>query len=147
MRRAGIAAVALVAALPAACSTGGSPEASSSGGKGGEECGIPKPKETVDASALPGVFSLQDTGVVNRILSFKDGYSVVVQFSLTVEKAYEDYTKALPKAGYEIIGSDYEGFEAEIYLQHTSGTGALQLRQTECDGVILAYVKVLGEKL
>ena len=58
---------------------------------------------------------------------------------LSVEELFESSKPSLTSNGFDIINTDYEGFEAELYFaKGESLAGIVSLREGPCDG----YVKV-----
>ena len=57
----------------------------------------------------------------------------------TVERYFEDAQPDLRAKGFDIINTDFEGFEAELYFAKTDRlAGIVSMREGPCDG----YVKV-----
>lgn len=119
---------------------GCSPEAKSTSARG-SSCGEPKVEETVRAELVPEELTLggrvASTGRVKRAVS------AVVILDHSVKSGYEAYLQQVGGASYEVIGSDFEGFEAEVYLKKGEGVSLVQLRRTNCDAVTLAYLRLL----
>jgi hypothetical protein len=67
-------------------------------------------------------------------------FVVVEGFSeRTVEELFESSQPVLTDNGFDIINTDFEGFEAELYFAKArSLAGIVSLREGPCDG----YVKV-----
>ena len=120
----------LLALSAGACSDGPAPPAAA---KPDTNCGIPSATDKrFDPASVPAAFSLDGEGEIERVVESTDGYTAVVALPRSIEGAYEGYRETLPRAGYDIVGEDFEGFEAELYLRHTAGNASLQLRKTTC---------------
>ncbi|MEA2517204.1 MAG: hypothetical protein QOG16_1042 [Actinomycetota bacterium] len=63
-----------------------------------------------------------------------------INVKLTVGEALKFYKKAVTGAGYEIINSDNEGFEAEIYLRKKNRLAAIQIRTSTCDDRSIVFI-------
>jgi len=100
------------------------------------------PKAAADLSALPEGIALEEYGTVvgaRRKNGFVGAQAVA---DAGVDKLYTPLLNLLKDGGYEIIGEDNEGFEAEIFFTRQANSGSLILRQGECDGatnIILTY--------
>ena len=100
-----------------------------------------------DAERLPSVFTLDGKAEVIGVTEDQQGYSMKLQLPMSVEEAYNAYYDNLPDAGFEVMGEENEGFEAEVYFDTGKGSGFVQVREIECSGRISSYVKVVGERL
>lgn len=57
----------------------------------------------------------------------------------SVEELFEAFRPVLADEGFDVVNSDFEGFEAELYFaKGNSLAGIVALREAACDG----YVKV-----
>lgn len=57
----------------------------------------------------------------------------------SVEKLFETVRPLLVEKGFDVVNTDYEGFEAELYFAKGNDlAGIVALRESICDG----YVKV-----
>lgn len=100
------------------------------------------PKAAADLSALPEGIALEDFGTVIRA-RMKNGFvGAQAVADAGVDKLYTPLLNLLKDGGYEIVGEDNEGFEAEIFFTRQANSGSLILRQGECAGatnIILTY--------
>jgi hypothetical protein len=60
-----------------------------------------------------------------------------------VQDALPRYKKAVREVGFEVVGEDNEGFEAELYMKRGERLGALQIRRTLCDDVSIVFVNIV----
>jgi hypothetical protein len=115
--------------------------ASCDSGKGAltHECERPEPAS--DLSALPEGLELDDLGTVVRAGEAHGFVSARAIAADGVEGLYPPMTKLLRKSGFEIVGEDNEGFEAEIYFTRGIDTGSVLLRQGNCGAtsIILTF--------
>lgn len=63
---------------------------------------------------------------------------------LSVVELYPPLARAILDAGYSIVSSDNEGFEAEIFFGDDETTGAYRLRESACEGQVI--VRLLFEQ-
>lgn len=63
---------------------------------------------------------------------------------LSVVELYPPLARAILDAGYSIVSSDNEGFEAEIFFGDDRTTGAYRLREAPCKEQVI--VKLLFEQ-
>ena len=122
----------VVLALLGACSEGAGDEAPVS------DCALPTAID-MPAADLPADFpwpsdvTLAAAQLEKKFISL-EGFS-----KLSVEDLFESSKPALTTKGFDIINTDYEGFEAELYFaKGDSLAGILSMREGPCDG----YVKV-----
>jgi hypothetical protein len=123
--------VALLLALGACNSDGG--------GLAGA-CESPKP--AADISALPDGIALEEFGTVVRARKRNGFVGAQAVADAAVDKLYAPLLDLLKDGGYEIIGEDNEGFEAEIFFTRATNSGSLILRRGDCAGatnIILTY--------
>ena len=126
----GLAAGALILALFASCSDGGT----ASSELFPEACNLPSPPPGLDVSAVPELFVI-DEAVVRNVAQEQDLLIVALNVPAGVEETFERYKAAFATEPFDQIGEDFEGFEAELYLRER-GTGylvALQVRRPNCN--------------
>jgi len=85
-------------------------------------------------SVLPQGISLDEYGTVVRARERNGFVGARAVAEGEVDKLYTPLLELLQDGGYEIVGEDNEGFEAEIYFTRAANTGSLILRQGECEG-------------
>jgi hypothetical protein len=123
--------VALVLGL-AACS--------SDDGRLAGEC--EPPKAAANLAVLPEGIALQEYGTVVRARKKNGFVGAQAVAEGEVDKLYTPLLNLLKDGGYEIVGEDNEGFEAEIFFTRQASSGSLILRQGNCAGstnIILTY--------
>ena len=113
-------------ALIAACGGGGEPAAA---------CVTPPPVQ--DTSDLPTGLPLAEFGTVTD--AGRDGtnrYGEIIT-ETTIVELYPPMARALLDAGYQILSSENEGFEAEIFFaKGRKVTGAYRLREGPCGDLV-----------
>lgn len=67
----------------------------------------------------------------------------MLSVALSVQDALPLYKKAISGAGFDLVGEDNEGFEAELYMKRGERLGAIQIRRTLCDDVSIVFVNVV----
>lgn len=110
------------------CSGGGDPKAD-------EPC--TGPTRTFDLEPPPDDIPIDDYGTQVEG-AVNDDYldAKVISDDLIVEIDPE-LQRSLVAAGYEIIGHDNEGFEAEIFFRRGEGTvGTIFMKEGPCDGQV-----------
>lgn len=100
-------------------------------------CRLPKtldsPPEFPADLPWPGDVRLTQAKVNKQFVSV-EGYS-----KRSVEHLFTSVRPHLTRNGFDIINTDYEGFEAELFIAKGDGlAGIVSLREALCDG----YVKV-----
>jgi hypothetical protein len=112
---------------------------SDGGGLAGE---CESPKAAADISVLPEGIALQEYGTVVRARKKNGFVGAQAVADGEVDKLYTPLLNLLKDGGYEIVGEDNEGFEAEIFFTRQASSGSLILRQGNCAGstnIILTY--------
>ena len=67
--------------------------------------------------------------------------SVAGHLESTVERLFESASEVVVDNGFEVINTDFEGFEAEIYFSRGSSiAGIVMMREGPCDGFVKANV-------
>lgn len=142
-----LAVCVAASSLVGACSPDEEEEASKPAAtRSGPGCATPASSEG-HAERVPDVFTFDGEAEVIGVTEDQQGYSAKLQVPMSLEAAYDRYHDDLPGAGYDILGDEFDGSDAEVYFDTSKGQGFIQLRQIDCEGVISSYVKVMGEKL
>ncbi|MDQ4126288.1 MAG: hypothetical protein M3134_11935, partial [Actinomycetota bacterium] len=92
---------------------------------------------------LPEPFLLDGDAEVASAGRRRGGVTAVLSVALPVQDALPLYKKAISGAGFELVGEDNEGFEAELYMKRGERLGAIQIRRTLCDDVSIVFVNVV----
>ncbi|HEX2294280.1 MAG TPA: hypothetical protein VHN37_03115 [Actinomycetota bacterium] len=140
MRSEGVRVVAASLALLAGLACAGG---DGDGSAAPADCGVPTPDPRADPALLPQPFLLDGDAEVASAGRRRGGVTAVLSTPLSVQDAVPVYRKAIGRAGFEIVGEDNEGFEAELYFKQGERLGAIQLRRTLCDDVIVVFVNVV----
>jgi hypothetical protein len=137
--------LAIAASVLAACSGDGdasNPQAIPT------TCGLPSPTSPdLDHSIVPDVFLLDGTGRLVSVDSRRHGFTAVINVPYSVGEAFKLYGRKVVSAGYEVVGKDNEGFEAEIYLRIKKQIGAVTMRRSLCDDASVVFVNFVPVKL
>lgn len=122
---------------------------SSCGGNSGDsrEAGTPECLEPVlaaDIADVPGELQLDRHATITEVDRKKGALGVTAISDLPVVELYPPLARAILDAGYSIVSSDNEGFEAEIFFGDESVTGAYRLREAPCGDQVI--VKLLFDR-
>ena len=94
---------------------------------------IPAPRDVPRDLPIPADLALTSAQVKEKFIAI-EGFS-----ERTIEELFKEVQPDLIAKGFDIINTDYEGFEAEIYMaKGASLAGIVSMREGPCDG----YVKV-----
>ena len=130
--------------LLAAC--GGGPE-----GKASRLEPCRSPDAASDISAVPSELRLDRHATITEVRTRKTAVGITAVSELSVVELYPPLARAILDAGYSIVSSDNEGFEAEIFFGDDRTTGAYRLREAPCkDQVVVKLLfeqQARGEKL
>ena len=97
----------------------------------------PAPSEAPDLSAVPKQLHLADHATITEVKETAKGVGVTAVSDLPVVEVYPPLARAILDAGYSIIASDNEGFEAEIFFGDDVVTGAYRLREAPCGDQVI----------
>ena len=136
--RSGLLLTAVVA-VAAACGGGGSAQSA--------DCDAPTPVETGDDAQVPLDLDLTDFGTLTR-LEVDGGFtSYRVEGKGSVQDTYVPVTRQIRDDGWNLVGSENEGVDAEVYFARgTSETGVVLLQELDCAGTIAIEVTVNSPK-
>jgi hypothetical protein len=96
-----------------------------------------------DPSVVPEPFLLDGMQVAKSIQT-KKRLTVAMNNPRSVQESFPLYKQAVKEAGFELVGEDNEGFEAELYIRRGSTLGQIQIRMSPCPdatGVYLILVR------
>ena len=102
------------------------------------------PVEAPDTRAVPRELDLAEHATITRVTRRGAAIGVSAVSELSVVELYPPLARAILDAGYSIVSSDNEGFEAEIFFGDDKTTGAYRLREAGCEGQVV--VKLLFEQ-
>lgn len=130
MNLARFAGAALVGcALLSACSSERMPDLSAA------SCKLPpaidRPKDLSADVPIPDVIEITRTKIRKKFV-IVDGFA-----KTTVKGLFDSAAETITEAKFDIINTDYEGFEAEIYFARAASiAGIARLREGPCDGYV-----------
>ena len=92
---------------------------------------IDRPASVPSDVPVPDVIELTGSKVRKKFVVV-DGHA-----KTSVKDLFDVSAKAITEGDFEIINTDYEGFEAELYFARgTSIAGIVRLREGPCDGYV-----------
>ena len=95
------------------------------------------------AELIPKPLLLGGDAEVASAARRKGGITGVLNIQMSVQDAFPRYKKAIAQAGFELVGEDNEGFEAELYLRRGKELGSLQIRTSVCEDAAVVFVNVV----
>ena len=115
-------------------------------GCGGDEptgCPDPVPLRIGDDDRVPADLDLTTFGTLTR-LDVDQGFTTYrVETTSSVQDLYVPITRQVRRDGWELVGSENEGVDAEVYLARREGdTGVIRLNDLECAGTVAIEVTV-----
>lgn len=129
------AALALLLVLTAACSSGGEDAT--------DECGFPSSDPAARAELIPEELLLDGEAQVSSAGRRKGGVTAALRVQLSVQDALPLYKQAVTDAGFDIVGGDNEGFEAEVYIKKGKELGQVQIRRSLCADASVVFVNLV----
>jgi len=117
-----------VALLLCSCTGGGEVTTTST------PCESPVPARA--QKGVPNQLRLGRHATITKVAGRGKAVGVTAVSDLSVVELYPPLARAILDAGYSIVSSDNEGFEAEIFFGDDSTTGAYRLREGPCPGQV-----------
>lgn len=117
----------LLATLALSCSSDGSPQV------GASPTPCVTPPLASDADEAPKELELHRHATIIDVKRRAGALGITAVSGLTVVELYPPLARAILDAGYSIVSSDNEGFEAEIFFGDDRVTGAYRLREGPCE--------------
>lgn len=104
------------------------------------------PVAAPEATRLPQHLPLEEWGTVTEVIS-RGGFLGAEAISTTqIVELYPEIVRTLTQGGYELLGGDNEGFEAEMTFSNPKDRlTTLTLQQGPCDEVIVRVLIKVGE--
>ena len=120
-------------------------------GDGGEEKSAERPECTEpvpapETGAVPPKLRLDRYATITEVKMKKGALGITAVSDLPVVELYPPLARAILDAGYSIVSSDNEGFEAEIFFGDESVTGAYRLREAPCGEQVVVRLLYEEEK-
>jgi hypothetical protein len=113
------------------------------GGNDSAGCAEPKPVSQNDLARVPADLDLTDYGTVTRIDTQASQTSYRVEGKGSVDEAYVPVTRQLRRDGWDLVGTENEGVDAEVFIARgTKATGVLRLKELRCAGGLAIEVTV-----
>ena len=133
--RAPLALVAIAAAGVLACSGCAQEFASGASTRG---CA---PKTLERMAELPADFPVSRRLELTHFKERRGFLSARGLETRSVEELYKELRATVPRLGYDVIGNDYEGFEAEIFFaRERKSQGVVSMREGPCRGLVTVSV-------
>ena len=121
--------------------------ATACGGGGGDADALPactSPSPATDTSLVPPELQLEQHATITAVARRGAATGITAVSNKSVVELYPPLARAILDAGYSIVSSDNEGFEAEIFFGDNSVTGAYRLREAPCRDQVI--VRLLFEE-
>jgi len=108
-----------------------------------EQAGCPDAQRVAEDVAVPADTDLTRYGTLTRF-DAEGGFTAYrVHSRRSVEELFVPITRQLRHAGWDLVGSENEGVDAEIYLSQTTGeTAAVRLNELDCGDAMVIEVSV-----
>lgn len=107
------------------------------------DCGLPTPSPGVRAELVPGYFVLEGAEVA-MVQRRRGGFIAAINLPYSVTPALGRYREVLGDQGYEELGIDNEGFEAEVFFRSGKQIGQIQIRASVCEDATIAFVNIIS---
>ncbi|MDQ3953914.1 MAG: hypothetical protein M3279_13280 [Actinomycetota bacterium] len=108
-----------------------------------EGCGLPTREPRAQPELIPEALLLGGDAEVSAAGRRKGGVTGVLTITKSVQDGLPLYRKAVRAAGFEIVGEDNEGFEAEIFVRKGKQLGQIQIRTSVCDDASVVFVNIV----
>ncbi len=133
-----VAAALLIAVAVAACDDDGGPPRAGIP----RSCGLPTVDPGVKADLVPEGFLLEDAEVT-KVERTKERLTAAINNPHSVNESFTLYKEEVEDLGYDLVGQDNEGFEAELYLRKGKELGAVQIRSSRCEDATIVFVNLV----
>jgi hypothetical protein len=125
--------VLVFAAVAAAAACGGEPAG----------CVDPVPLTIGDDVQVPADLDLTTFGTLTKLDVDQGFTSYRIETKSSVQDLYVPITRQVRRDGWDLVGSENEGVDAEVYLSRREGdTGVIRLNDLECAGAVAIEVAV-----
>ncbi len=120
------------------------------GGSGPPTSAEPSPCVTpteLSNAKLPSEFRLAEFAEITEVTRRPRALTAEAVTTTSIIELYPPLAHSVLEAGFEILASENEGFEAEIFFASKQRTGAYRLREGPCEGLVtirLLYGKRTG---
>lgn len=114
------------------------------GGTPARSCEAPDPASPPELADVPESLVLPGA-TVSRVIRFKDGVTFATTVKGDIRATLEAYKESAEADGFAVIGEDYEGIEAEVYLERGPAFAAVSITRSSCPDASLAHVRLVGE--
>lgn len=104
---------------------------------------MPTPDPAARPEVIPRTFLLDGEATVTSAGSRPGGVTGVLSIETSVGDAVPLYRKAARRGGFDVVGAENEGFEAEVYVKRGKLLGAIQIRRSLCDDVSVVFVNLV----
>ncbi|MFN2526615.1 MAG: hypothetical protein ABR505_10220 [Actinomycetota bacterium] len=97
---------------------------------------------------LPTEFALEEFAEITEVIRRPRSLTAEAVTTTSIIELYPPLARSVLDAGFEILASENEGFEAEIFFASKRRTGAYRLREGPCEGLVtirLLYGKRTGQ--
>lgn len=91
---------------------------------------------------MPEGFLLEDAQVT-KVERTKERLTAAINNPHSVNESFTLYKEEVTDLGYDLVGQDNEGFEAELYLRKGKELGAVQIRSSRCDDATIVFVNLV----
>lgn len=106
-------------------------------------CPAPTPLTEQASGQVPDDLDLTEFGTLVRFETVEALVSYRVEGEGSVQDLYVPVTRLLEDGGWDLVGSENEGVDAEVYFARgTTETGALLLSELDCPGTVAIEVTV-----
>ena len=117
---------------------------SSCGGGKTAGCAVPVAVSTDNNARVPADLDLTEFGTLTRIDTEASQTSYRVEGRGSVEEVYVPVTRQLRRDGWNLVGTENEGVDAEVFIARgTTETGVLRLKELQCPGGLAIEVTVI----
>jgi hypothetical protein len=106
-------------------------------------CAEPVPLAITDDVRVPPDLDLTTFGTLTRLDVDRGFTTYRVETTSSVQDLYVPITRQVRRDGWDLVGSENEGVDAEVYLARREGdTGVIRLNDLECAGTVAIEVAV-----
>lgn len=101
------------------------------------------PVASASLAPVPDELKLTKLGTVTGVHVDAEQVTATLQADTTVGAATEEVQAHFGDIGWDVVSTDNEGFEAEVFVVRDADTGLIKIRESDCPGRVILDVTVV----
>ncbi|MGH3647098.1 MAG: hypothetical protein ACRDTM_07970, partial [Micromonosporaceae bacterium] len=105
------------------------------------------PVASASLAPLPDELKLAKLGTVTGVHVDAEQITATLQRDATIDEAATAVQEHFGDIGWDVVSTDNEGFEAEVFVVRNADTGLIKIRESDCAGRVILDVTVVPAAL